>query len=157
MKINVTIAGREVLPGYLNIDPVAPAACQDRVRCDPADMSPLVDRGEAEEVRAVGVLDHYPARKADAVLDHWVSLVAHGGTLVLAVVDVLEVAKALQNRFLSLEEANELLYGRQSETWEFRQSGHTLGRLARALEGKGMRVMKRRVSNYRATVVAERP
>jgi hypothetical protein len=144
--------------GYLNVDPTAPEGCDDgRVRGEPHDLSALVDRAECAEVVAHEVLDYYPAALADGVLDHWLSLLARGGTLSLSAVDAREVARATLSGALTTDQRQELLHGAQREPWQVRKSTYTLAQLTEALSGRGYDVLAARVQDCRAVVTARRP
>ena len=158
MKVNLLLdepAG--VMPGWLNVDPLAPAGDEGRVNGDPANLSAFVDAGEVEELRALGVLDYLPRAVAQKAIEHWASLLAHGGLLAVSSLDLLEVSKSFQNRFISLEQASLLLYGQQEKAWQFRHCSHTALELSRLLEARGLVVLKRRVEHFFAVVVARRP
>lgn len=155
MKVNLLINNAaDVRSGYLNIDPFAQSDDgAGRFKCGLDRLDLLVDPGECEELVAHDVLDAYPAQSVDAVLDHWLSRLAHGGTIALSVVDMREVARAFLAGSLNLEEANKLLHG----VGVTKKSTLSVDILSDVLEGKGMKVLVRRVENYRAVVVAQRP
>lgn len=158
MKLNLLLGDPQgALPGYVNVDPLAGPGDHDRVRCDPADLQPVCDAGEADEVLALGLLEHVPAADVPEVLSHWASRLAHGGTLTVAATDLMEVAKAFAARMIGLDQANRLLHGQQGEAWQYKQSAHTVGSLASAMASLGLRVEKKRVNEMRAIVVARRP
>lgn len=159
VKVNLLVdnpAG--VRPGYLNLDPLAPD--QDptgRVKCDLEKLDQLVDPAEVSEFVAHGILDFFPLHRANGVLDHWLSRLAHEGTITLSCVDLLEVTKSLQNRLITIETANILLHGEQDRPWKFRQANYTLNQIAGTLAGKGLRVQQKRINEFKAIVVAQRP
>jgi hypothetical protein len=158
VKVNLLLDSPSgALPGHLNLDPLAPAGDASRTPCDPTDLSPYVDAGEAQELLAHDVLDHVQLPRADAVLAHWASRLAHGGTLTVSCVDMMAVAHALADRTLSPEDAALLLHGEQRRGWDYRHSGRTLAQLARGLEGLGLQVLRKRTAGLRAVVVARRP
>jgi hypothetical protein len=147
-----------VRPGYLNLDPLAPDDDPaGRVKCDPGNLDPVVDAGEAAELVAHDLLDRVPLAQANTLLDHWLSKLAHGGTITVSCVDLLEVAKSLQNRLITVEEASTLLHGEQGKNWQFRQANYTLAQIADTLRGKGLKVQQKRINEFRAIVVAQRP
>lgn len=145
-----------VRPGYVNVDLLAPAGDPHRTQCDPTNLEPVCDAGGCEELVALDILDYVPLAQANAVLDHWVSRLAHGGTMSVSVVDLLEVSRAFADRRLTVEEANLLLHGEQKKQWQFRQSNYTLGQLADALQAKGLMLVLQRHDDFRAVVTARR-
>lgn len=158
-RLNLLIGDpANVRSGYTNVDPLAPDGDPaGRVRCDPGNLDPVVDAGEAVEIVAHDIIDRVPMHQANALLEHWLSKLAHGGTIVLSCVDILEVARSLLGRFITVEQANVLLHGEQDERWRFRQANYTLVQLADTLAGKGLRVQSKRINECRAIVVAQRP
>lgn len=159
MRLNLLMDNPgDIRQGYLNVDLLAPDSDPaGRVQCDPSNLAPLVDAGEVTELVAHGILDLIPMHQANALLDHWLSRLAHGGTIVLSCVDILEVTKSLQNRLITIEQANVFLHGEQDKPWRFRQANYTLAQLADILHDKGLRVQQKRINDFRAIVVAQRP
>lgn len=159
MKVNVLLDNPgDCRSGYLNVDPFAPADCSDgRVRGDASDLSTLVDAGECSEVVALDVLDYFPGAAVDQVLRNWLSRLCHGGRLTVSVVDLREVSRALLAGNVSMDDANELLTGKQEKAWQFKKSVFTLSQLVEVMTNLGYRVLAKRVQNYRAVVTVERP
>jgi hypothetical protein len=146
-----------VRSGYVNVDPVAPEGNSDRIACPLEKLDATCDAAEAEELVALDILDLFPAKVADAVLDHWLSRLAHGGKITLSVVDMMEVARGFTARSLSIEDANLLLHGNQSQPWEFRKATYYLPMVVNTLTSKGYKILTKKISNYRAVITAERP
>lgn len=159
MKLNLLINNSgDVRNGYLNIDPSAnPEDPYGRVRCDLDNLDPLVDANEATEVVALDILDYYATTDVDRVLNHWLSKLAHGGTLTVSVVDLREVSRQFLAGGLGLDEANLLLHGEQDGPMRFRMCSLTLDHLSAVLENKGLKVLKRRIVDRRAVVTCQRP
>lgn len=153
MKINLLVNSTETKPGFLNIDPLAQPSDKTKVPGDPANLDLLVDPAEVTEFVAHGVLQLYPPNMVGNVLDHWVSRLAHGGTITLSATDLDDVARATANGVLSLEQANEFLYGREGE----RRCGMTVNQVSSWLEGKGLKVLQKKVINHVFYVTAQRP
>ena len=158
MKLNLLIDEPDkVLPGYYNIDPLAPDLDSSRMRADPSALGPIADAGEVEEIIAHDIIDTVPLAKVNALIDHWLSRLAHKGRITISCVDIMEVCRSLQNRLISVEEASMLLHGDQSKNWRYRQANYTLLQLVETLRAKGMKVLQKRVYQFKAFVVAERP
>lgn len=156
MKINLVIDGTpEIRVGYLNIDMMY--GKDGVVVGNFMNLNPLVDDGEAEEIFALDILDYLTLAQGEATIAHWVSKLAHGGTLVLSAVDIIEVSKALIARIITVDEANSYLHGEQKKQWQFRHASYTLGGLVALLEAKGLQIQKKRISSLNAIVVAIRP
>jgi len=150
MKVNLLVnQPGDVRSGYLNIDPAAPADCQDgRVHGDLSKLS-LVEANEATELVAHGILDRYSVQDADTVLDQWIGKLAHGGTLSISVVDIREVARAVLYGTILLEDANALLHAGK-------QCSLTMGRLVDVLQSKGLKIVRKHIQDYQAFVIAQR-
>lgn len=158
LRVNLLLdTPADVRADWLNIDPTAQPGDKERIACDLGRLDALVDAGEVGELVAMDILGFAPRPLMEKMLSHWISKLAHGGSLTVSVLDLLEVTKSLQNRLITVEQASELLYGSQDKPWRFRQSGLTLGALSAILQAKGLKVQKKRMSGFQAIVVAVRP
>ncbi len=148
----------DVRNGYLNFDPHAPENCLDgRICAAVDDLSHTIDFNELTELVAHDILDYFGMEQADKVLDHWLSRLAHGGTLSLSVVDLREVSREVLANTLDLADVNELLFGRQEREWQFKKSVFTLPVLIGMFEKKGYQVLLKKAANNRAVVTVQRP
>lgn len=144
--------------GYLNIDPHAPERSPDgRIRAKIEDLSHTLDFNECEELVAHDILDYFGMEEADQVLNHWLSRLAHQGTLSLSVVDLREVARDLLANALDIADINELLYGRQTQPWQLKKCVFTLPILVNMLQSRGYKILTKKSSDYRAIVTVQRP
>jgi hypothetical protein len=143
----------------LNLDPFASEADDPagRYRASPEKLDDYVCANEASELVAHDVLDHFPAQYADAVLDHWVSRLAHGGTITVSVLDAREVCRAYMAGKLTNDNLNDAVYGNPKSQKASRKCLLTLPTLVAVLEAKGLRVLQKRYQNLRAVVTAQRP
>lgn len=157
MKVNILWdSAADIRSGYLNLDSFADGK-DERVFCEPLDLSPHLDEGEVEELVALEVLQHLPSPEIDKILEHWMSRLAHGGKIVVGCVDAYEVARAVWNGSLLAQKMNALLYGDQSKPSRYNCFSTTLEDLCRFFESRGYTVLKKRVTNFQAIVTAERP
>ena len=155
MKVNLLLnnAG-EARNGYLNVDPFAPDASEDgRVKCPVDKMNGFVEANECTELVAHEVLDAFSMRQVDEVLSHWVGRLAHGGKLAISVVDAKEVSRAYLAGKLSNDDFNALIHGDRYH----RQCSLTLLQLVDVVKAFGLNILLKRVENFRAIVVGERP
>ncbi len=158
VRMNLLVGNEaDIREGWTNIDPLAPENDHRRIRANPMNLDPVCDAGEVDELVAHDLIDTLPYREANEVLDHWISRLAHGGTITLSCVDTLEVTKMFQNRSLMMGQLNALLHGEQTESWKFRQGSYHLGQLANILTSKGLVVLQKRIHQFRAIIVAQRP
>ena len=158
MKINLLLNNpKDIRSGYINVDPFA--ILDDpfgRQNGEPNNLDFLVDNNEATEIIAHDILDRYTNQEVNEILDHWLTKLAHGGELVISMVDIREVSRAVISNSLPLDEVNRLLYGDQDHKVNFKKISLTLEYLTKLLESKGMQVLKKRISNFRAVVAARR-
>jgi hypothetical protein len=103
-----------------------------------------VDRLVAEHV-----LDRLPPHRVPKALDYWVSLLAHGGELTVAVTDFDTLARAFLRGEVPMDLLNARLAGRDSL--------HTLAGLCDVLRGRGLRLVSARAEGLAAVAVARRP
>ena len=67
------------------------------------------------------------------------------------------MARHIQTGYLTLEDANTLLHGAQERDWDTVKSSFTVTRLADALKGLGLQIVRKRSADYQAMVTARRP
>lgn len=156
MKLNFLLGNnRDVRSGFVNIDPLA---TDDGItKGDWTQLDDICCAAEAETIIALDLLSMIPRNHIDQVLSHWISHLRHGGEIALSVVDTLAVSRALANGELSLPEGGLLLYGEQNQSHQLNKSEWSLTSLAEMIKSYGLKIIKQRVQNYRAVVVARRP
>jgi len=148
MKINITIGGADK-NGYLNI-----SALKD---LEIRNLDEYVDNAECFEIIAEDIVDYMPKQELSKVLDNWVGKLRHQGMIVIGGTDVYEVCKMFAQEALSLEELNNLMHGEQSQGWDVRLNQLTLQQMCNELEGRGLKVLKKRINGFKFSVEAERP
>lgn len=157
MKVNLLRnAPDDAMNGFLNIDPFADGK-DCRKQGDLADLSFFVEDAEATEIVARDILDFYDKSLWERTLDGWIKKLRHGGKIVVGGVDIYEVSKAVSNYSISTADANRLLHGEQDAPWNFRKTNATLFDMTGLLESKGLKVMKKRMSEFHYIVEAVRP
>lgn len=157
MKVNLLLDNPgDVRSGYLNIDPFADGV-DTRVKGNLDDLSEHADANELEELVANDILDTFALTDADRVLDNWLSRLAHGGKLTISVVDLRSVSREVLANSISIQDANELLYGRPTAPHFQKRSAFTLQQLAGTLESRGYKLLRKQPENNRIIVTVERP
>lgn len=147
MKLNLLLNNPGgVRSGYLNLEGEAVTNLDD-----------VADANEVTEIIALDVLCYFPNHLADQVLNHWLGKLAHGATITLGQPDIREIARAVLNRTIDLNVANELLYGSQQAPGGERRNVLTMDQLVAVLESKGLKVLRKRIQDHRCVVVAQRP
>ncbi len=159
MKVNILLNNAtDVRSGYLNVDPCAPEgdAGDGRVRAEPHKLD-LLDANECDEIVAHDALDFYQTHEVDRVLDHWLSKLAHGGTLTLSTIDAREVARSFLAGRIDVDEFNVLVHGQQDGPYRSRSCSLTMATLCAVLQDRGMQILSKRVADHRAVVTCRRP
>lgn len=160
MKVNLLLDNPgDVRSGYLNIDGAAiPADCQidGRMCASVSDLSHTVDVNELDELIAMDILDYFPLEEADKIIDHWLSLLKHGGKLTVGMVDLRQVAREVLANSIDIADVNELLYGKQEKPWQFKKCVCTAPILVNILRAKGHIIERKLAVNNRAIVTVRR-
>lgn len=158
MRLNLLLDGaNECRSGYVNLDPLAPPDDPERTRGSIVDLSPVCEAAEATEILALDVVTYWPRKVAGEMIAHWVSRLAHGGKLTISLPDAEEVSRAFYMGQIDFETYSEFVHGAQQRGWDERKSGGTLEKLVAYLSGFGLKILAKRVVDYKALVTAERP
>lgn len=163
MKVNIISYAADARPGYLNImnhdraeEDVVPPGAEVYGLDDVSNLSSLVSLGEADEIVAINVLEYLIHSEVDAALNNWCDVLSIGGKITIASIDVCEIAFALNEAKITETDANLLLHGHQREPWEHKHANYSIQTLSSALEGRGLRVVRKSLNGLWAIVTAER-
>ena len=88
--------------------------------------------------------------------DHGIHLLSIGGKITIGSIDVCEVAFALNDAKISETDANLLLHGHQREPWEHKHANYSLQTISSALEGRGLKIVRKSLNGLWAVVTAEK-
>lgn len=116
----------------------------------------VCEANEAIEIRAVDTLDFFPPTQVDKALEHWLSRLAHGGIISIVATEIREVARGLLNGAITLDQANQLLYGTYEDN-DIKCCALSMDQLCEVLVNKGLKILRKRIENYKLLVVAQRP
>jgi len=152
MKINLILDGH-ALSGYKNIDPYG-YGDETKVVGDVENLDDMVEDAEATEILALDIIDFLPPESIEAAIGHWVSKLRHGGKIAIGGKDLWQISKALYQKILDLEEANEVIHGTQEKP---RISNFTIDKLINTLESRGLQILKKRINKFDMVVEAQRP
>ncbi len=155
MKVNLLLEGQPET-GYLNLCPYTESNTDTFQKGEVTKLDYLIDDGEVEELKAIDILEYYPGNMSEIILTNWIKKLKHGGKLVLGTVDLVEVAKGVANYELDIDQANLFFHGEQKRSWDFRLSSFTMNQIVHYLESKDLKVIKKRVNNYRCIIEAIR-
>ncbi len=156
MKINLLLNNPgDLRSGYLNIDPFA-TGDDARVKGGlELTKDGFVEANEAEEVIALDILDY--CTEPNTLLQGWLSRLAHGGRLTISVVDFREVSRMFLAGGLSMDDVNDLLFGKTDSPYQ-KKIVFTLSQLVEVFTNLGYKVISKRVTqDHRAIVTVERP
>tara|TARA_A100000172_G_C3005324_1_gene97757 strand:- start:8 stop:502 length:495 start_codon:yes stop_codon:yes gene_type:complete len=157
-KVNLIYGVGDVLHTHVNINPFAEDADGETIiRADVINLDEYVDDAELTELVAEDVVDYIGSDKAEQTINNWVKKIRIGGKIIIGGVDILEVSKSLSQYRIDVTEANRLIYGEQTRPYLFKKSGFTCVGIAEYLEGVfGLRILKKRINNYKMIVEAQR-
>ncbi len=161
MKVNLLLRNPDdIRSGYLNIDGIATAdecKADGRIAARVDNLEHTVDANELEELVAMDVLDYFPMKEADEILNHWLSRLKHGGRLTVGVVDLRQIAREVLSNTCDIADANVLLFGKEEEGWQFKHCVFTTTILVNILRAKGYAIESKLAMNKRAIVTVRRP
>jgi 2-polyprenyl-3-methyl-5-hydroxy-6-metoxy-1,4-benzoquinol methylase len=107
-----------------------------------------LDDAAYEEILVSDNLDFVDDR--DAFTDEIVKKIRYGGKVVFSGVDIFEVARGIIGRNIQAQDINQILYLR-------RCSVSNVFDICKKLSSLGLKIINKRINNYRYTVIAERP
>ena len=107
-----------------------------------------LDDAASEELLVSDNLDFVDDR--DAFTDEIVKKIRYGGKVVFSGVDIFEVARGIIARNIQAQDINQILYLR-------RCSVSNVFDICKKLSSLGLKIINKRINNYRYTVIAERP
>lgn len=151
MKIYLTVNDPTALSGYLNLDALI---IEGKTQADVSNLSDYADSGEVMELVVPDALDYFHLGDKEKVLAGWVSLLGHGGEIVIGGLDLDEVALSIYNG-LDTRSANSLLYSTQPNLPR-RQSLLNIGDVVEILTMMGLHILSKRVQNNQYYVRAVR-
>lgn len=145
---------------WINID--ADAA---HVKCDMesrVESLPLMRyRGKVDHIEANDILEHVHYSEADKeswilVLRDWLYCLKTGGTIRIQVPDFWAIAIALREEKISMDTANRVIYGENTNSWDKHYQLFTFDRLKQTLLDMGMEILEARRLHVCAIVIARR-
>ena len=151
MKINISVNGKPK-NGYINIDPSVNKQW-DKIK----NLDHVADDSECNEIIAEDMIDFLSSKELKPTVEHWVTKLRHKGKIIIGGTDIYEVCKHFFQKGISLEEANHLIHGKQLDSCDLRISQSTIESLENLLTGLGIKIMKKRSSNFKMVVEGERP
>ncbi len=107
-----------------------------------------LDDGAYQEIFVDSCLDFVEER--NKFVQELVKKIRYGGSITISGSDIYEISRAVMGKNLGLEEAGSLLYdGRYSISNVFDMSAR--------IQSLGLKLVHKRVNNFKYTIIAERP
>ncbi len=157
MKLNLFIDNPDAArQGYKNIDPVAPIGHADILRENLAELA-SVDDAECSEIVALDVLEYFPPADTDKILTTWIRKLGHGGMLTVGFTDLYQLVKHTYNRTLNISEVNLYLHGNQKSPWNLKRNTFSTDLISEVLQGKGLKILSKRIDGVTTIIKAVRP
>jgi len=118
--------------------------------CEQIDLSEVgsLDDGAYKEIFVGSCLDFIEQR--DTFVQELVKKIRYGGKIIITGSDLYEVSRAAMNRNLTLEQITSLLYGG-------RYSISSIFDMVDMVRELGLKVINKRVDDFKYTIIAERP
>jgi len=158
LNINICFNTREKLPGYITVGPFKNGEGNEGiVNADIYNFDKLCLDGEAQSIRAVGVLEYFQAAVADKIFAYWLKKLAYGGTITIGGIEPYLVSKRLINRAISISDYNEIMFGLQRFPWEYKKAVVDINNTDRYLKGKGLQVISKEIyDDYKYVITARK-
>jgi hypothetical protein len=141
-----------LVSGHTVVDPMGG---EGKTALDFRNLDSIVDNGECEVINAK-VLNHIHGSEIYSVIKHWVSKLAHGGSIILGGSDLLEVSKAVVTGQMSNAESNKLFYGESNSAWGITKGMYEANEIAGILLEQGLVIDKKRIVKIDFIVEAHR-
>lgn len=156
MKVNLSLYGsNEPLAGYINIDVVNNKE-NKYVIGNVSNLDDIVDDGEAEEIRAINILQYFSSNDSERILRNWLSKLAHKGKAIIGFTDISAVCRDIYLEKLDIHQANAVLYGQQKDNWDYIKNGFAINHLAYFISTLGYKILGKRVLEYQGILTVER-
>lgn len=155
--------GIDITPiaGYTNI---SPRGGEGIVEADFRNLNDIVEPNEAMEILAPDILDTIRRQDLKPFLEHLVSKLRHGGKLTIGGTDLMESCRAIISAShvkphgkIDTSVANEILYGKQVDFWDYHRSVSSMKELSDILTSFGLKIIKKRTNALKMVVEAVRP
>lgn len=157
MKLNLLLDNsKDVLSGYLNIDPLAKDSEKNKINGDISNLDFVCDNGEVEEILAYNILEYFHFFRIDQILNNWLSKLKVGGKLILGILDIEEISRLYYLNRISMDKFNNLIFGEQKKDWDTKKCGLTVYNLTEVLTNKGYKILRSEINEYEGFVSCER-
>lgn len=127
---------------------------EDIVICKVDKLNDYIFDFEAEEIRAVEVIDYLTLSNARLALEHWMNKLRSGGKLVLVFTDSLQAAKSYVNRQIDVDKFNILVHGTQEKPFLTKRCCLTIIAVCEVLRNLGMKITKKKLDGTTAIIEA---
>ena len=151
----------DIVASYENIDPfpMMPGHqefSEQKKQGDVRNLDWICDDGEAEDIRAMDIINFLSPPELDRVINGWCRKLKRGGTITLGTLDLQEISRSIIHSNLPIADAIVSLFGPQQQGWDIRKNALTLKVLEDILTNNGCRTVMKRCNNYRSIVKGQR-
>jgi hypothetical protein len=152
MKLYINI-NTPPLSGYTTVDPAGGIA---KKTIDHRNLDPVCETNECTEIYAPYILNHIHFTDLDRVLTHYITKLRHGGVLRIGGTDVRDVAKKIIKDELTIQQANDLMYGANSFNWVNHCGAYAMHDIVDFLRSKNLKVTAQKSDDINFIVEAVR-
>lgn len=154
MKLNLLMRSNDLLAGYVNVDPLD--MTPPKTFCQLDNLDKVVVDGEADEIRAVNIIQYYGLQAAVKTMSHWVRKLSHKGKLTIVAPQTTRLTRRY-NEDLNTQEFNQLLFGPQTQPWQTYKSAWTLQDVRKLFEQFGLVTLEMSIEDNHFLIIGERP
>lgn len=157
MLLNLIIGDQNKrVSNYINIDPLAQNETDTYRKGDISNLDWIAADGEVEHLIARNILSYFPTAALGQIIQNWLKKVKIGGTITIEDLDFESVCHALAENRINPNEAQELLWGKQSKQWDIRKTGISIFGVIDLVKKLGFKISKNRFEGHNFVIVAQR-
>jgi len=153
MKILLTINPALTRSGYTNI---CPLGGEGNIADGYINLDQYAENGELEELVVTEAAEFLDINQLNIALNNWYSKIAYGGSITIEGTDLRRICNAFILQQITPEQANHLIFGSQSNVFEFKKTGISLNEIAQTMAQFGFKIIKKRIDGFRFVVTGER-
>jgi hypothetical protein len=152
MKLYLTI-NSQPLNGYTTIDPFGGIG---KIALDHKNLDSVCETNECTEIYGPNILDYIHISSFNAVIDHYISKLRHGGRLILGGTDIRDISKKIIKDDITLADVNFLLYGPAPFNWLAKCGAHTMHDVTTILKEKNLEIISQKCDELKFIIEAKR-
>lgn len=153
MKILLTINPALTRSGYTNI---CPLGGEGNIADGYINLDQYAENGELEELVVTEALEFLDLNQLNMALTNWYQKIAYGGSVTIEGTDLRRVCNAFILQQITSEQVNRLIFGSQTNVFEFKKAGISINDIAQTMAQFGFKIVKKRIDGFRFVVTGER-